>query len=153
MRWYHESNVGTEDLLPNVVVKFFISIAEDETPEIYFLPMNRDTITREDGSVGFKPVYAGDIERNAIPLSITDLDSVWNTLVSMKSKMLRMQDDFRGRPHEPPPLPKRSQQPVRSLTHRMEIPARVVAAAPTKAPEPRTPPPKTAVLADALPGW
>lgn len=128
MRWYHETNVGTEDLRPNVVMKFFISIAEDTTPEIYFLPMNRDAVVREDGAVGFKPAYAGDIERNAIPLSITDLESVWNAMVSMKSKLLRMQDEFHGRTRDytDKKEPKRSQQPPQPLTHRIEIPKQVL---------------------------
>jgi hypothetical protein len=163
LRWYHESNVGVDDLKPNVVVKYFISIAEDETPSIRLVLMNRDTVVKEDGSFSMKPQYAGDIERNAIPIEILDLEAFWNTLVSMKARVMRMQDEFHGRTRDyetgrfvKPPEPKRSQQPARPLTHRLEIPAAVVAKAVAVPPEQKpceksVPAPRS--LADALPGW
>lgn len=159
LRWYHDSNVGVDDLKANVVAKFFITTAQDETPSIRLVLMNRDTIVRPDGSIGYKPEYAGDIERNAIPLEILDLESLWNAMVSMKSRQGQMAAEFHGRPHEEAQLPKRSQQPARPLVHRMNIPNKVLAAASKPAPSPASTSSEPVVedphvdLAAALPGW
>lgn len=180
IRWYHDSSVGTELHKQNVVLKFFISVAENETPEIFFIPMHRELVQREDGSIGMKPIYAGDIEKNAVPLSILDLKSMWDSLVTMKARLLRMQEEHRGGeektipiPEVPPEVftavketaramaaeeaarPKRSQKPTQPLMHRMSFPPGVVARAPASAEPPAQPETKapTPSLADALQGW
>jgi hypothetical protein len=168
LRWFHDTNVGVDDLKANVVAKFFITTAQDETPSIRLVLMNRDTVIRPDGSVAMKSDYAGDIERNSIPLEILDLEALWNAMVSMKSRQKHMADEFHGRPHkEEPSLPKRSQQPARPLVHRMAFPPKVVAkvapkespdaAAHEPAPDAGMKPAAAVVepknLADALLGW
>lgn len=175
MRWFHESNVGPDHGIANTVAKFFISTSDN--PEIFLVLMNREDVIREDGTVGLKPIYAGDIERNAVPISMIDLDQLYNTLVTMKSRLERMKDDHRARGsrtaveagvaiekavleafNEKPLQPKRSQQPPQPLTHRMTIPKKLVAGVQQHAPAPPEPtqqpsPSPTTDLASLLPGW
>lgn len=166
-RWYHDSQVGVEDLKGYVLARYFISIAEDETPEIFLVPMNREPIEREDGTYAMKSTYAGDIERNAIPLSTLDLDAFYTSLVNAKARLMRMQQEFHARAgrevtQPPPSQPKRSQQQPQPLTHRLTIPKAVLKQMQDVPPnQPTTP--ETAPKADSnadsssldklLPGW
>jgi hypothetical protein len=152
MRWFGESNIGPDHGVANTVAKFFISTTR-ESPEIFLVLMNREGVTREDGTIGFKAIYAGDIEKNAIPISMIDLDQLYNTLVTMKSRLERMKDDYHANGsraaieagaaiekavlevfNEKPLQPKRSNRPVQPLTHRMVIPKNLVAAVSSAAP-------------------
>lgn len=107
VRWYHDSLVGTEDAVDLSLTRFFISIDKDETPEIFFIPMMRWPERDEDGRiVGYKPMYAGDIERNAIPLSTLDIGLHTKALVDMKARLSRMKaEHYAARDQVPPPEP------------------------------------------------
>lgn len=130
-RWYHDSQVGVEDLKSNALARYFISTAEDEIPEIFLVLMNREVVRRDDGTFAMKSTYAGDIERNAIPISTLDIDALYTSLVNAKARMARMQQEFcantgREVTQPPPAQPKRSQQQPAPLTHRLHIPKAVV---------------------------
>lgn len=153
MRWYHDSQIGVEDMKGYTLARFFISIANDETPEVFLVLMNREPVEREDGVIGMKPTYAGDIERNAIPLSALDLDSLYNSLVTVKARMLRHQQEYHAASGRevtlpPTPQPKRSQQAAQPLTQRLSIPKAVLRQIKdTPTTQPTTP--ETAVEADS----
>jgi len=106
MRHYHDANVGPEDMKQYTVLRFFISTAPDETPEIFFIPMPREVRLKDDVA-DLKTIYAGDIERNAIPLSLVAIDQLYKELVNMKAQLVRRQAEFKGITAESgPPRPK-----------------------------------------------
>lgn len=109
IRWYADHNVG-EDHSPTVAVaRFFITIAPDESPELFMIPMLRQFVYDASGkAVGMKPQYAGDIERNAVPLSGLDIEKLYTAMTRMKTDMLRKQKLWGSleRPFVPPPGPR-----------------------------------------------
>jgi hypothetical protein len=93
MRWFHDRFVGPPLGETAVMARFFISTAEDETPEIYFLPMNTELVARGDREF-MQTVHVGDRDRNAIPLSQIDVEALYNVMVMLKAKLLRIQADY-----------------------------------------------------------
>ena len=111
IRWYADVNIG-EDHSPTVAVaRFYISLAPDLSPEIFFIPMMREFKYDDAGKLlGMKPQYAGDIERNAVPLSGMDVEKLFQAMAKMKADMGRKQkawnNEPRGEVFVPPPRPR-----------------------------------------------
>lgn len=147
--WYHDSVVGTELHNDLTVARFYVSKNPDETPEIFFIPMLRTLSLDAEGKInGYRPSYAGDVERNAIPLSTLDVGLFTKALVDMKSHLLRMKADFheshgRTPPPEPEPLAPvviPQPEPQAPVLHRQYV-------------EPEPEKPATTKLADLLRPW
>lgn len=93
MKRLAEYSVGEGTLADTVVLRFFLSTDNEETPEIYWLPVPKELVPGRDGA-DVRVSYVGNPRVNAIPLRTTDLDSLIRALQEMKDRVLIKQANY-----------------------------------------------------------
>lgn len=92
-----ETMVGPQDMKGFTLARVYRSAATDETPEAYLLLVNSEIRSNPDGTTYMRATHAGDLQKNAIPLSMLDIDALTSTLIKAKAQLLKDQDAYHER--------------------------------------------------------
>lgn len=89
--------VGPQDMKGFTLARVYRSAATDETPEAYLLLVNSEVRSNPDGSTYMRAFHAGDMQKNAIPLSMLDIDALTTALHRAKTQLLKDQAAYHER--------------------------------------------------------